>query len=131
MRLTGGAMDFEEKSDLVAYLEKELGPELERLPEVRRGMVGQIARLFEVEVTSPPLSDGFALVVPEYRWVIRDDDLKPLDALLTARKAAAGVGFFTAGITGTPLVGAGAGIGAVVVALYSHAAKKSAKVEPF
>ncbi|MDP1916399.1 MAG: hypothetical protein Q8L14_09150 [Myxococcales bacterium] len=124
-------MEFKEEKNLRAHLAKTLGPELDGLPQARTDISMGLAKLFETEIYSSHPAVGFALLVPEYKWVIRDDDLKLLDFLLTALKAAAAVGFFSMGIAGAPLVGAAAGIGAVVAALFSQAAKKGATVDTF
>lgn len=49
--------------------------------------------------------------VPELRWVIRDEDLKLVDALFSGATAAAGAGYFIGSIpTGTPLISAVTGL---------------------
>jgi hypothetical protein len=72
---------------------------------------------------------SLGLILPRWRWVIRNDDLKVLDAMADGMKSAAAVGFFVHAATSTQLLSAGAGMLAVVARLIRQAVVKGATVD--
>jgi hypothetical protein len=63
--------------------------------------------------------------------VIRDDDLKLLEKLGDALKAAAAAGFFSAVLSAPQLATAGVGLLVAAAQLVRQAMKKGARLEPF
>jgi hypothetical protein len=76
-------------------------------PEVAEAFAAHAIQQFrEIDLSGPGLPPGhIGWVVPKFRWVIRDDDLRLADALLKAVGAAAGANFFVGSVTATAVIG--------------------------
>lgn len=83
------------------------------------------------ESVEPAAEVPFArAILRKFRWVIRDDDLKLLDALTDAVKSAAAVGFFTAALNSSQLASATVGLLVAGAKLARQSLKKGARLEP-
>lgn len=81
-------------------------------------------------IPPPPRPDGLGFIIPRYRWIIRDDDLKLLDAVSEGFKSAGAAGFFFHAVHGGPLASAIGGIVVASVRLVRQARNKGAIVSP-
>jgi len=73
---------------------------------------------------------NWRFMVPRFRWVVRDDDLKALDAGLDGLKAAATIGTVAVAFSFTQLVAGVVGVVTTAAKLMRQALKKGARIEP-
>jgi hypothetical protein len=64
-----------------------------------------------------------------HRWIIKDDDLQLLESLTRGAQAAAGAGFFAAGMPSTTVVAAAVGVAVAVFKMIRQVLRKGARVE--
>jgi hypothetical protein len=106
---------YDDESDVVAYLTLHLAQGSAH--DYAASVAAVAAELFE-HASEPIPPEAYAAFDPSRKWLIKNDDLKLLDALLAGIVAAAGAGFFLippGSPTAVPSAVAGAAIAAARV----------------
>lgn len=102
-------------------------------PSLARAIAETCAEAFKVvelpQPSAPSAAGTMRFLTGRTRWVIRDDDLKLLEALTTAATAAAGAAFFTGG-PATPVTAAVTGLVTVILQLGRRVRKHAILLTP-
>ncbi len=120
-------MEFESEHEARQYLRAHLSS---TLPTGEAASVGDELLGVFVTYKESRFERGFALIVPVARWVIREDDLKLVEALIDGAKAGVIGGFLLGNLTEVGIMGGAVGLLASALKLGRQVATKGQRLTP-
>src|SRR5688572_5653618 len=114
---------FQSRTECAEYLVAEL-------PQIPRQLIDELVAFHSVEEWPSPPPGAAAFMMPVTRWIVRDDDLKLLEALIDGCKAGAAAGFFMPSVAATAVTTSTTGIVTALLKLGRQAWRKGRRLTP-